>query len=152
MDCPKVAGSSVRHASTAVPKVPWITISPSCPAEITTHQLRLGFFFVCKNTAKHGCAYQNDGDVREPIVRVADVRQPTVVQQYLLQYEGGHRFAQLRSGLHDAQAQWNDFRRQQKRDHFLFVGLRKKRMNTPRQSSRLSFPFLCFCLPSPAHR
>lgn len=47
---------------------------------------------------------QNDRHVREPIVRVADVGQPAVVQQNLLQNERRHSFAQLRTGLHDAQA------------------------------------------------
>jgi hypothetical protein len=54
---------------------------------------------------------------------VANVRQSTIIQQNLLQYESGNGFAQFAATLHDAQTQWNNFSGQQEGDDFLFVSL-----------------------------
>ena len=53
---------------------------------------------------------EDHGDVREALIRLADVGQTRLIQQYLLKDERGHRLGQLRAALHDAQAQRNDFR------------------------------------------
>jgi hypothetical protein len=67
--------------------------------------------------------HQDDRDVREAVVSLADVRQPAVVEQDLLKDEGGDGFRQFRAALHDPQAQRDDFGGEQERDDFLLVGL-----------------------------
>ena len=52
-----------------------------------------------------------------PVVGLADVVQSSLVQEDLLEDEGGHGLAQLRARLHDAQTQRDDLRRQQEVDH-----------------------------------
>ncbi len=45
----------------------------------------------------------------EPLVRVANVRQPSLVQEDFLDDEDGDSFGQFRASLHDAQAERYDF-------------------------------------------
>lgn len=45
--------------------------------------------------------YQDHSDMRESVVRLADVVEAGFVNEYFLQDESGHRLGQLRSGLHD---------------------------------------------------
>lgn len=46
-------------------------------------------------------AHQYESHVRESLVRLTDVGQAGLVQQDLLQDEGGHRLGQLAARLHD---------------------------------------------------
>lgn len=62
----------------------------------------------------------------EAIVSLADVRKPTVVQEYFLENEGGNGLGQLGSAFHNSQAEWNNLSRQQKSDDFLFVGFHER--------------------------
>ena len=66
---------------------------------------------------------QDHGHVGEPVVGLADVVEAGLVQQDLLQDEGGHRLAQLRAALHDPQTQRDDLRGEQEVDHLLLVRL-----------------------------
>ena len=50
-----------------------------------------------------------------------DVVQPHLVKQNLLHNERGHGFAELAAGLHDAQAQRDNLRLEQKIDHLAVV-------------------------------
>ena len=52
-----------------------------------------------------------------PVVGLADVVEAGLVQEDLLEDEGGHGLAQLRARLHDAETQRDDLRRQQEVDH-----------------------------------
>lgn len=65
--------------------------------------------------------HQNDGDMGEAIVSLADVREPAVVQENLLENEGGDGLGQLRAAFHNSQAERNNLSRQQEGDDFLFV-------------------------------
>ncbi len=69
------------------------------------------------HVAKHGA------DGVEALVRVADVGEAHVIEQDLLHDEDGHRLAELRPGLHDAQTQRDDLGRQQEVDHLRRVVL-----------------------------
>ena len=66
---------------------------------------------------------QDHRDMGEPVVGLTDVIQTSLVQQDLLQDEGGHSLAQLGAALHDPQTQRDDLRGQQEVDHLLLVGL-----------------------------
>lgn len=54
----------------------------------------------------------------ETLVGSADVVQTVIIQQDLLNYEDGHSLAELRSGLHDAEAEGDDLGGQEKVDDF----------------------------------
>lgn len=56
-------------------------------------------------------------DSIESFVSRADIVKAIIVEQNLLHNEDGHCFAQLGSSLHDAQAERDDLRRQEKVDH-----------------------------------
>lgn len=47
------------------------------------------------------------------LIGLTDVCKADIVKQYLLDDEDGYSLAQLRSSLHDAQAEWNDLRSQE---------------------------------------
>lgn len=64
--------------------------------------------------------------MRESIIGLTDVRQAAVVEQNLLENKSRDSLRQLRSALHDPQAQRNNFRREQERDDFLLVGLHQR--------------------------
>ena len=66
---------------------------------------------------------QDHGHMGEPVVGLADVIQPSLVQQDLLQDEGGHSLAQLRAALHDPQTERDDLRGEEEVDHLLLVRL-----------------------------
>ena len=53
----------------------------------------------------------------EPLVRMADIRQTRLVQQDLLDDEDSNGLGELRSGLHDPQAERDDLRREQEVNH-----------------------------------
>jgi hypothetical protein len=53
----------------------------------------------------------------KPLISLTDVGESSVIQQNLLHDEDGHGLAQLRSSLHDAQAERNDLRGQQEVDN-----------------------------------
>lgn len=55
------------------------------------------------------------------IVGLTNVREPAVVQEYLLENEGGDGLGQLRAAFHDSQAERNNLGSQQKSDDLLFV-------------------------------
>ena len=55
-------------------------------------------------------AYQNQSNMREALVCLADVLQAEIIQQYLLDDEGGDSFGQIAARFHDAQTKRNDFR------------------------------------------
>jgi len=54
----------------------------------------------------------------EPLIGLTDVGKANIVQQDLLHNENSNGFAQLRSGLHDAQAKWDYLGCQKKVDDF----------------------------------
>jgi len=65
-----------------------------------------------------------DGPNRiEPLIGGANVVESIVIQQDLLYNEDGDSLAELRTGLHDAEAQRDDFCRQQEVDHLARVVL-----------------------------
>ena len=66
---------------------------------------------------------QDHGHVGEPVVGLADVVEAGLVQEDLLEDEGGHGLAQLGAALHDPQAERDDLRGQEEVDHLLFVRL-----------------------------
>ena len=66
---------------------------------------------------------QNRPDRVETLVRLADVGEPEVVEQDLLDNEDGDRLGQLRPSLHDPQTERDDLGRQQKVDHVRVVVL-----------------------------
>ena len=66
---------------------------------------------------------QDHGHVGEPVVGLTDVVEPSLVQQDLLEDEGGHSLAQLGAALHDPQTQWDDLRGEEEVDHLLLVRL-----------------------------
>eukprot|EP00962_Isochrysis_galbana_P025363 scaffold7805_cov116-Isochrysis_galbana.AAC.4 len=66
---------------------------------------------------------QDGGDGVEALSGGAYVGEARLVQQYFLDYERGNRLGEFRPGLHDAQAQWNDLRGEQKVDDVRVVHL-----------------------------
>jgi len=44
----------------------------------------------------------------EPLIRLANIRQPDIIQENLLDNEDGDRLAELRTRLHDPKAKRND--------------------------------------------
>jgi len=56
---------------------------------------------------------QDRADRVESLVGVADVSQPCLVEEDLLDDEDRHRLGELRAGLHDTEAERNDFGGQQ---------------------------------------
>ena len=58
------------------------------------------------HVAEHGA------DGVETLVCVADVPEPEIVEQNFLHDEDRNRLAQLRSGLHNAQTEWDDLGRE----------------------------------------
>ena len=66
---------------------------------------------------------QDHRHVGEPVVGLTDVIQSSLVQQDLLQDEGGHSLAQLRAALHDPQTERDDLRGEEEVDHLLLVRL-----------------------------
>lgn len=50
------------------------------------------------------------------LVRGTDVIQPMVIEEDLLDNEDGYSLAELRSGFHDSEAQWDDLRSQEEVD------------------------------------
>lgn len=52
----------------------------------------------------------------EPLVRLANVRQPHIIEQDLLDDKDGDRLGKLAARLHDAEAEWDNLRRQEKVD------------------------------------
>ena len=69
---------------------------------------------------------EDGGDGVEALGRGADVRQPHVVEQHLLYDEGRHGLAELGPGLHDAQAERDDLRLQEKVYHVRVVHLHER--------------------------
>lgn len=59
----------------------------------------------------------------ESLVGCADVVQTMIVKEYLLHDKNGNSFAQFGTGLHDAQAEWDNFRRKKKVDDIRAVVL-----------------------------
>ena len=59
----------------------------------------------------------------EPLRRCTDVVQTDIIEQNLLQDEGGDRLGQLRSRLHRPKAQRNELGRQQKVNHMRIIDL-----------------------------
>ena len=49
----------------------------------------------------------------EPFIRMTDIRQTRLIQQYLLNDEDRDGLGKLRTGLHDPQAKWDYLRREQ---------------------------------------
>ena len=84
-----------------------------------THRLSLN------ELIDHVAEYGADGV--EAFVRVADVGQASLVEQYLLDDEDGDGLGQLRACLHDAQTQWNDLRGQEEVDDGSVVVLLRRR-------------------------
>ena len=74
------------------------------PGGLLLHQLG-------DHVAEHG------PDGIEALVRGADVVEAIVVEEDLLDDEDGDRLAQLRSGLHDAEAKRDDLSREEKVNH-----------------------------------
>ena len=74
--------------------------------------------------------YQDHGNVAKPIVGLADVIQPSVVKQNLLQNESGDRLRQLRACFHDSQTKWDDFGGKQKVNDLLLIGLHQRSDHT----------------------
>ena len=66
---------------------------------------------------------QNHSNMREPVVGLTDVVEAGLVQQDLLEDEGGHSLAQLGAALHDPQTQRDDLRGEEEVDHLLLVRL-----------------------------
>ena len=60
------------------------------------------------HTHTHAHTHQHGGDVGEPLEGLTDVRQPGLVQQDLLQDEGGDRLRELAPRLHYPQAEGDD--------------------------------------------
>ena len=60
---------------------------------------------------------------KEKITHRTNVVKASRIDQDLLQDEGGHRFRQLGTIVHDVQAQWHDLRRQQEVYDVILVGL-----------------------------
>lgn len=75
---------------------------------------------------------ENSAHGIETLIRGANVVEAVVVQKNLLHNENGHRLAELRSSLHDAEAQGNDLRRQQKVDDLGRVILNQRADDTKR--------------------
>lgn len=61
---------------------------------------------------------QNRANSIKPLVRGADVIEPAVIQQDLLDDEYGHRLTQFRAGLHDTEAEGDNFGREEEVDDF----------------------------------
>ena len=78
------------------------------PDRLLLHQLR-----------DHIAQHRPDGV--EALVGLADVRQAHVVQQDFLHDEDGDGFAELRPGLHDAEAERDDFRGEEEVYYFRAV-------------------------------
>lgn len=57
----------------------------------------------------------------EPLIRLADILQPHIIQQNLLHDKYRHGFGEFRAGLHDAQAEGDDFGGEEEVDHFAAV-------------------------------
>ena len=68
---------------------------------------------------------------------MADVTQAKVVQQDLLNDEYRDRLGQLRTGLHDAKAEWNDLRGEQKVDDFGAVVFDKRSNHAERSQTQV---------------
>ena len=73
---------------------------------------------------------QNCTDGVEPLVGSANVVQAVVVQQDLLHDEDGDRLAELRAGLHDAQAKGDDLGGKEEVDHLSRVILNQRADNS----------------------
>lgn len=73
----------------------------------------------------------------EALVSLADVREANVVKENLLYDEDGDGFAELGTGLHDAQAKRDNLGRQEEVDHFRGVVLDKGANDTKRGQAEI---------------
>ena len=95
----------------------WPRRSPSSP------EIMYNVHHLWNDTGSTHNTYQDHRHVREPVVGLTDVVQSRLVQEDLLQDEGCHCLGQLRSGLHDPEAEGDDLCGQEEVDHLLFVSL-----------------------------
>lgn len=88
--CRTDGGSSAPHASGGAPTALWRAAGPFCP-EIKRQDCKAkNLKKKVKITGKRTRAtHKNHGNVGEALVRLTDVRQPRVVQENLLEDEGG---------------------------------------------------------------
>ncbi len=70
------------------------------------------------------CTHEDEGDVREALVCLADVLKARVVEENLLDNECGDCAGELAARLHDAQAQRDELGGQQEAHHVRLVRLR----------------------------
>ena len=68
---------------------------------------------------------------------MTDVVEASLIQQYLLEDEGGHRLAQLRPRLHDSQTERNDLCGQQEVDDLLFIRLDQSSDDSKRGQTKI---------------
>lgn len=83
------------------------------------------------HVAEHGT------DSVEPLVGLADVGQPYVIEQDLLHNEDGHGLAQLRACFHYTQAQGDDLGCQQKVDDLGRVVLDERTNDAQRREAEV---------------
>ena len=125
-DCLTAEGSISRCASTAAPANPpikWLRRERNLQQYGQRAWEELG-------SAYRRIVYESCHHIAEHVAHgikalggSTDVVQPHFIQQNLLYYERGDRLGQLQTRLHDAQAQRNDFCRQQKVNYLRIIHL-----------------------------
>ena len=98
-----------------------VTQAEVAPDDVLEKPDRLALDQLVDHVAKHSA------DRVEALVRLADVSQPHLVEQDLLDDEDGDRLAQLGPGLHDAKAKGDDLGREEEVDHVRVVILLDER-------------------------
>jgi hypothetical protein len=80
---------------------------------------------------------ENCADRIETLIRLANVGQADIIQQYLLHDEDCYCLAELRASLHNAEAQRDDLSGQEEVDDFRRVVLDKRADDTERGKTKI---------------
>lgn len=89
------------------------------PKETADNVLKESHRLLIDQLCHHVAQYSAHGI--EALVSLANVLQPHVVQQNLLNDENGYSLAELGTGLHDTEAEWDDLGCEQEIDNFTAV-------------------------------